>query len=108
MIEVTWYREKNLVVVKGHAGSDAYGKDLICAAASILTLTLLANLERMERLGLVAEKVTVLEEGYGEIGCRSADGSGQQVQEIFAVICEGFELLARQYPGFVSYCTAKL
>ena len=43
MIEVTYYREHNRLVVTGHAQSNEYGKDLICASASILALTLGAN-----------------------------------------------------------------
>ena len=36
------------VSVEGHANSDVYGKDLVCAAVSALALTLAANVEGKE------------------------------------------------------------
>ena len=44
MIEVTYYREHNRLTVKGHARSAEPGRDLICAACSILALTMAASL----------------------------------------------------------------
>jgi len=47
MIEVKYDRRHLTVTVTGHAKSDEPGKDLVCAAATILTYTLAGNAESL-------------------------------------------------------------
>ena len=79
------------VTLEGHALSDVYGKDLICAAVSALALTLAANAEDLE------EAEILLEPGNSRISC-SPDAAG-----MFDCICKGFQLLAEKFPEHVYF-----
>lgn len=103
MIEVIYYREHNRLTVTGHARSDEYGKDLICAAASILALTLGANVGHMADSGCVVEPIVKLEEGNAEISCKAKARYRESVRQTFMSVCVGFEILATKYPAYISY-----
>lgn len=103
MIEVVYYREHNRVTVKGHARSDEYGKDLVCAAASALALTLAANVGNMASRDYVTAYTTRLEPGDAEISCNPRDEYRDSVKQVFMSVCVGFEILADQYPDYISY-----
>lgn len=103
MIEVVYYREHNRLTVKGHARSDEPGRDLICAACSILTLTMAANVGHMAGSGCVTDAVTNLEEGNAEISCRPRARYRDSVKQTFMSVCVGFEILAEKYPDYISY-----
>lgn len=104
MIEVIYYREHNRLTVTGHAHSNEYGKDLVCAAASTLALTLAANVGNMANKGYVHNPVTKLEEGNAEISCTPRTKYRDSVKQVFMSVCVGFEILADQYKDYISYC----
>lgn len=91
------------LVLEGHAGSDIYGKDLICAAVSALTLTLEANLERLHRKGQLRSVRVHLEPGNSWLRCIPGKEHRSAVTEVFDSICLGFKVLSRKYPDFVCY-----
>lgn len=103
MIEVIYYREHNRVTITGHAHSEEYGKDLICAAVSALALTLSANVGNMADKGYVREPVTRLDAGDAEICCKPKTIFRDSVRQVFMSICVGFEILADRYPEYISY-----
>lgn len=103
MIEVIYYREHNRITVTGHARSDEYGKDLICAACSVLALTLKTNVAYMAEGGYVTQPVTKLEEGNAEISCRAKSRYRDSVRQTFMSVCVGFEVLADTFPDYISY-----
>lgn len=103
MIEVTYYREHNRMTVTGHAQSNEYGKDLICASASILALTLGANVGHMADSGCVTEPIVKLEEGNAEISCKAKARYRESVRQTFMSVCVGFEILATKWPDYISY-----
>lgn len=103
MIEVIYYREHNRLTVKGHAKSDEYGRDLICAACSILAMTLSANVAHMKDSGCLTDAITVLEEGNAEISCNPRTRYKASVKQTFMSICVGFEILANKFPDYISY-----
>lgn len=104
MIEVIYYREHNRLTVTGHAHSNEYGKDLVCAAASTLALTLAANVGNMANKGYVLNPLTKLEEGNAEISCNPRAKYRDSVKQVFMSVCVGFEILADQYKDYISYC----
>lgn len=104
MIEVIYYREHNRVTVKGHAHSNEYGKDLVCAAVSALALTLAANVGNMAAKDYVTAYTTRLDPGDAEISCNPRNRYRASVKQVFMSVCVGFEILADQYPDFISYC----
>lgn len=103
MIEVIYYREHNRLTVKGHAQSNEYGKDLVCAGVSALALTMAANVGNMAAKGYVKDPVTRLEPGDAEISCNPRTRYRESVKQVFMSVCVGFEILADQYPDYISY-----
>ena len=103
MIEVIYYREHNRLVVTGHARSDEYGKDLVCAAASALALTLGANVGHMAAKDYVTGYTVRLDPGDAEISCNPRTRYRESVKQVFMSICVGFEILADQYKDYISY-----
>ena len=81
------------VSVNGHAGYDEPGKDIVCAAVSILVYTLA---ERLNETGNLID--AELSPGYAKI---EAIGNAESATTI-ETIAAGFALLAGEYPGFVN------
>ena len=90
MIRIT-RQGKTWVRLEGHAGSDVYGRDLVCAAVSALVLTLAEAVK--DKPG--AE--VILSPGNSRIR------SGPEAEAAFDCICLGFALLAKKYPDYVCY-----
>lgn len=103
MIEVTYYRDLNRLTIRGHAKSDEYGRDLICAACSTLALTMSANVAYMNAADCIEDPVTILEEGNAEISCKAKEQFQDSVKQVFMSVCVGFEILATEYPNYISY-----
>ena len=103
MIQVTYYRQYNRLVMEGHAGSGPEGHDLVCSAVSALALTLAGNVKYMEAQEAVYSVEVKLEEGYAEIQCTPYRRYKDSAQQIFRAICVGFELLATKYPENITY-----
>ena len=103
MILVNYDRSNNRLTVEGHAGSGEPGRDLICASASILALTLGANVGHMADSGCVTEPIVKLEEGNAEISCKAKARYRESVRQTFMSVCVGFEILATKWPDYISY-----
>lgn len=103
MIEVIYHREYNRLTVKGHARSDEYGRDLVCAAVSALVLTMAANVGHMADSGCVTEPIVKLEEGNAEISCKAKARYRESVCQTFMSVCVGFEVLASKWPEYITY-----
>lgn len=103
MIEVIYYKEYNRLTVTGHANAAPAGEDIVCAAASILTRTLAANVAHMAKSGAVRDAVTEIGEGAAEISCRPKTNFRALTEMMFQSICVGFELLAEGAPEYISY-----
>lgn len=70
MTTITIYKSKNgeyrRLTCKGHAGYAAYGKDIVCASVSCLTINAINSLDE-----LVHEKMEIItDEEQGLIDCR--------------------------------------
>ena len=103
MIEAVYYREFNRVTVTGHAGSGPEGHDIVCAAVSVLAVTLAANVSNMQKQGAVRDVTIELDLGKAEICCKPVQKYRASVEQIFRAICVGFELLADKFPGNIQY-----
>lgn len=103
MIQATYYRRYNRLTVTGHANSAEPGHDLVCASASMLAYTLAANVANMADNGQVIQPIIENSEGNTEISCNPRHSLKNTVTLVFDSICVGFELLAHDYPEFVTY-----
>lgn len=77
----------------GHAGYAEEGKDIVCAAASILLFTLI---EHLEQLGVSYSSHA--EKGSAGVAVTDPD---RRTGEVFDVIETGYKLLAQRYPEHV-------
>ena len=103
MIHAVYYRKYNRLTVTGHAGAAELGHDLVCASASMLAYTLAANVANMADNGQVRQPVIRNNEGDTEISCNPRHNLKSTVTMVFDSVCVGFELLAHDYPEYVSY-----
>jgi uncharacterized protein YsxB (DUF464 family) len=103
MIHAVYYRKYNRLTVTGHANSAEKGHDLVCASASILAYTLAANVANMADNGQVRQPIIKNNEGDTEISCNPRSSLKNSVTLVFDSICVGFEMLAHDYPEYISY-----
>jgi len=103
MIEVTYWKDRHRVRITGHAHSGEEGKDLVCAGASTLAVTLGANVRFLNEKGYARDIIVELEKGDALIQCSPLRKYSQSVGQIFRSVCVGFEMLAAQYPEYISY-----
>ena len=103
MITVTYHRDHNKVEVTGHAHSGEAGHDLVCASASILVYTI-ASFAKNTYKAMQSKKLEIkLKEVYAVVGCNAKAPYKAAITLVFDAMCGGFELLARNYPLYVSY-----
>lgn len=90
--------------LKGHAGQNTYGNDIICSAASILAYTVAQNIKMAEARGILKYPPTVkLRDGDSIITCRAKDDdSYAELLHTYLVVQAGYQLLAHNYPQFVA------
>jgi uncharacterized protein YsxB (DUF464 family) len=86
------------VTVDGHAGYAENGKDIVCAAASMLTATLIRSL-----MGVTGMEAETPAPGKAHIVCNPTLGEAAHVAEVFDVIDTGYQLLSSSYPVHVRY-----
>ena len=80
------------VDISGHAGYDKQGRDIVCAAVSILTYNLIRSLEALSSDGVYAEE----RQGYTAIIWNNLSEIGRiLIDSFFLGICA----IEREYPG---------
>lgn len=95
MIKVTYNPAEFQLELTGHAGYAPAGSDIVCAAASILTMTL----ENMiyDHAESMRPKI-YRKSGECRINCDPTKGNNKSCSVIFETIFGGFELLSLNYP----------
>lgn len=103
MIKVIYHRDRNRVSVTGHAESGEAGHDLVCASASILCYTLASFVNNMKIARQVYNPKSELREGDALISCEPPNKYKNSVTLVFDSICGGFDILAKNYPDYISF-----
>ena len=103
MIKAIYYRNYHRLTIEGHANSGEQGHDLVCAGVSVLAYTLAANVGNMEASDLIRNPIVRLDNGSAEISCEPKRKAGAFVGRIFEAVCVGFDMLAHDYPQYISY-----
>ena len=103
MIEAVYHKRYCRLKVTGHACSAEAGKDLVCAGASTLAVTLATNVRFLAEMGYVREPIIELESGNALIQCSPVPKYRKSVLQVFNSVCVGFEALAKQYPEYIRY-----
>ena len=106
MIQATFKRneENNAIImkIKGHAGQDNTGHDVVCASASILAYTVAQYLQYAhDRGGLQKKPHIVLNDGDALIVAKPTKEYEGEVLNAFFVAEVGYSLLAHNYPQYV-------
>ncbi len=108
------YNDRYFFEVSGHAvnedkklpsGAEAEGTGedcLACAAASILVLTAVEKIERMQSEGAFLSSCVTVEPGYAEFDLEVREEREEELSVIFDTLLLGFELLEENYPDCVS------
>lgn len=103
MIEAIYWKNHNRLTVRGHAYSAEEGKDLVCAGASTLAVTLATNVRVLVEMGYARDPIIELDKGEAIVQCTPLRKYSQSVGQVFRSVCVGFEILAVQYPEYISY-----
>ena len=92
-----------MLSVSGHAGMAERGRDIVCAAASILAYTLAEEVRAALARGLIC-KSPRLEFIYGDacIICEPAPEARAELIHAWELIIGGYRLLCERYPEFIS------
>lgn len=98
MITIVYDRPNHSLTAQGHAGSGEAGHDLVCASVSALVYTLAVNVERLGQSAQIR-----LDSGDAVVHCIPSAARRLMASYLYDSICVGFELIAKQYPEFISY-----
>lgn len=103
MIHAVFYRQGSYVVgkIQGHAGYAENGKDIVCAAASILAFSLAEGLEREQKQGALQSLMIRHSSGTMYFSFLPTPEKRENVVALTEGMVIGFELLSRKFPKFV-------
>ena len=102
MINIT-FDPKNLELnMEGHAGAGDKGKDIVCASASMLFYTLSKSLLKSKEM-MKKHPIVKWDDGLGNLKCRPIKEYQPNVTLMYWTVLNGFELLAEEYPEYVSF-----
>ena len=103
MIEAVYHKRYCRLKVVGHAYSAEAGKDLVCAGASTLVVTLATNVRFIVEMGYAKSPIIEMESGEALIQCSPVPKYRRSVEQIYNSVCVGFEALAKLYPEYIKY-----
>lgn len=106
MIQATFKKDEDsnalVMTVKGHAGQNKKGHDLVCASASILAYTVAQTIKYIHAQGGLKKKPRIeLNDGDALIVCKPKEEYYAEALHTFFVAEVGFSLLANNYPQYV-------
>lgn len=109
MTHITVKKTENRYIlhVEGHAGYAEYGKDIVCAAVSILTYTWINELELLKENGSVENVVFQEEDGKIKVGFEIDKNKSEDEQKAvltaFETILTGFCTLEKNFSDYVCF-----
>lgn len=86
--------------IKGHAGYSS-GNDIVCAAVSVLSFTLMQTLEKERKAGNLKFLKYDYRSGFVSVEALPSRRFKGRFKAILSTIVSGFELLADRYPDNV-------
>lgn len=94
---ITISSSKSCISINGHAGYDVQGKDIVCAAVSVLAQNLILSIDALTedkiQYSISAGKLDI---NYKELSVRA--------QILTASFFIGIEAIANEYPQYVKLC----
>lgn len=103
MTQVEMVKDGNGIDIRvlGHAGYGNAGNDIVCAAASILSATLVQCLDEMDERGELRRYDKEIAPGCVKIRAEPEDGAGRRIDALTETIMTGYLLLENQYGKYV-------
>lgn len=101
MINITLNPQSLELQITGHAGQDVQGKDIVCAATSMLFYTLADSLNHSEQM-LKRHPIVKMNDGNGYIKCKPKKEYQKNIILMYWTILNGFQLLADEYPQYIT------
>lgn len=99
MITVEVDKINYVVTISGHAGySEEKGKDIVCAAVSILTYTLEDTLDKHAKYML---DYRCEDKGMVKVRCVPQEGYARDIDTVLEYFTNGIRLLHENYPNNV-------
>lgn len=86
------------ITINGHAGYSDGGPDIVCAACSVLTCTLMQCAFSEEAAGNLKELSTAEYSGDVLLRLTASDHAAERISAIVDTIASGFAMLAHTYP----------
>lgn len=104
-ITITRLQKKYRLSVEGHAGYAEAGRDIICAAVSILAYTWFNELGILKERGYVENVVEKEAEGSMEITFEVGDDRDKKEAVLTGLetILTGFRTIAKNFPQYVGF-----
>ena len=104
MIQVAFFKQEGDLVgfeASGHAGYDVYGRDIVCAAVSVLLLTTLGGLEDI--VGISPKVKRDDETGYLQVQLplQLEEAAKHDACLLMRSAENGLRSISEQYPDFV-------
>ncbi len=99
MTKIIYDRDELSLSMEGHALSNKYGEDIICAAESMLLMCLEKRLMDMGEQVITAQRKSP---GYVWIQARAEEELEGKCRECFDTVFAGFSLLSEYEPEHVS------
>ncbi len=105
MIEITIQKNEkgicNGFLVKGHAGYDEYGKDIVCAAVSVMVINTINSIERFTEDHFVVES----EEESGTIEFKMVSDISKESRLLLDSLLLGLEGIEAEYGNqYIKIC----
>lgn len=102
MINIDVNLTKGKVKIDGHADFDEEGKDIVCSAISVLFFSMCQTFDSMKEKGCLKVCKINWEKGNGLIKVTPKPEFKQHIAIIFMTICNGFNIVASEYPDYVT------
>lgn len=97
------YYDRHLLTVEGHANYGEKGRDIVCAAVSILCYTLLETLKQDESEDKCKIIQSTVRDGYFSLEVEPFSFSDSRIGGIVDAVLTGFMLLEEEYPENVRF-----
>lgn len=102
MVSIRVNMDKHEVRMRGHAKFAEKGQDIVCASCSMVISNLAQSLSRYKE-ALCCDPVIDLDSGIAKVSCKPQEAYEKNIDLIFWHTCNGFEMLASNYPQYVSF-----
>ena len=103
MIQVNFNPKEMMLEVTGHADYAENGKDIVCAAMSILFYQLADSLTKSVNMLEEYPDIKILG-GECKISCKPMEKYSANIENIYWVVLNGVELLADNYAENTKFC----